>query len=311
MRFKFIIKPPQSKEFENEFSAFKKDFPGEVEAEFSRQSGPQNALNLARKATAEGFERIIIVGGDGLVHQAVNGIMEALSDRFSPDLALGIIPTGSGNDFAKELGIPKSKKDAFALVRKNKFLAVDLGKVNPVREKSLNGAKNKFFANCISFGFDAQVNREANRIKNKYKFLPQGYGYLLAALKEVIFKFTFYQLELKGEGVELKDKVVLAALTNTPSYGGMFKINPAADFQDGLLDLCYIKRMAKARALLSIFRAIKGTHIHMQEVSNFKVASLKVFSPEPLPWEMDGEVQEPEKEFEITVRPKAINVLVP
>jgi len=298
MKFKFIVKPPPKKEYQKEFFRFKKDF--EAEQGFTEKDFPKNAQNLAKKAFQAGFERIVFVGGDGLLNEGVNGIIEAASGKIPANFAVGIVPLGTGNDFAKALAIPRNVKEAFEIIRKDKVISVDMGRVN-----------ERFFVNCFSFGFDVQVNDLANKIKESYRFLPKQGSYLLAALKEVILGFKFFDVIIEGEGINLKEKIILAAITNTSSYGGMFKINPGASLQDGLFNLCYVKTMGRMKALISIYRVLKGTHVNLPEVKMFKISSLKVSSPELLPWEVDGEVQKPQKKFNFQIFPGALNILTP
>jgi len=296
MKFKFIVKPPPKKEYLEEFLKFKKDF--EAEQDFTEKNFPRNAHNLAAKAFETGFKRIIFVAGDGLLNEGVNGIMEAASGKITSDFSIGIIPTGSGNDFAKALAIPRNIREAFEIIKKDKIISLDMAKAN-----------QKFFVNCFSVGFDAQINDSANKIKENYKFLPKQGSYLFAALKEIIIDFKSFNLKIEGRGINLEEKMLLAALTNTPSYGGMFKINPGASLQDGLFNLCCVKTMGRVKALTSIYRVIKGTHTNLPEVKMFKTSFLRISSSDFIPWEVDGEVQGPEKEFVFQVFPGALNVL--
>jgi len=297
MKFFFIIKPPVKNELEKEILEFKKLF--EIKEELTEGQGERNAQNLAKKALEEGFERIIVVGGDGLLNEAVNGIMGAREGNFSSNFALAIIPTGAGNNFAKELGI-KNIKEAFSVIKQNKKILVDLGKVN-----------DRYFANCVSFGFDALVNKIANDLKTKYQFLPRNLSYLLAALGKIIMGIPNFPVQIKGE-INYQNKVILAAITNSPSYGGIFKINPGALINDGKLNLCYITPLGRIRAFEILFRATKGTHLNLPEVKIFQFSlPLTISSPENLPFETDGEVPEPQREYKIEVLPKILPILVP
>jgi diacylglycerol kinase (ATP) len=297
MKFFFIIKPPVKNELKKEILEFKKIF--EIKEELTEGQGERNAQNLAKKALEEGFERIIVVGGDGLLNEAVNGIMGAREGNFPSNFALGIIPTGSGNNFAKELGI-KNIKEAFSIIKQNKKILVDLGKVN-----------KRYFANCVSFGFDALVNKIANDLKTKYQFLPRNLSYLFAALEKIIIGIPNFPVQINGE-INYQNKVVLAAITNSPSYGGIFKINPNAIINDGKLNLCLIKPVRRIRAFEILFRATKGTHLNFPAVKIFQFSlPLTISSPENLPFEIDGEVFEPEKKYQIEVFPKFLPVLVP
>lgn len=300
MKIKFIVKPPTKKEYRREFLRLKQELWESAEEEFTEKEGPKNARNLAKKAIEEGFDRIVVVGGDGLMNEVVNGIMEATGGKIPQNFVLGTIPTGAGNNFAKELGIPKDIQKAFLIIKQGRIIPIDIGKVN-----------DRFFANCLSFGFDALINKVANDIKTKYQFLPKGASYLLAAIKEIIINIPLFEIEIKNEEIDFKGKVILAAITNTPSYGTIFKINPSAKVNDGKLDICIIKPVGKIRAFLDLYRVSQANHVHLPEMKLFKLSLLTVSSPQFLPWEIDGEVQEPAKEFKIEVLPRLINISMP
>jgi len=297
MKFKFIVRPPAKKEYQKEVLAFKKEF--EVKEELTEKEGERSAKNLAKKAIEEGFERIIVVSGDGSLNEVLNGLMEAKKGNFSSDFALGIIPTGAGNNFAKELGI-KNIKNAFSILRKNKKTLVDIGKVN-----------ERYFINCVSFGFDAQVNKIANDLKTKYPFLPRNLSYLFGAAGKIIIAIPNFEVKIEGE-INFQGKSILAAITNTQSYGAIFKINPGALFDDGKLNLCLITPLGRIRAFETLFRATKGTHINLPEVKMLKFSfPIVISSPDFLPYETDGEVPEPEKEYKISVFQKILPILIP
>jgi len=120
MKVAFIVKPPLKEEYQREFLAFEREFKGEIKEEFTEKEGPNNAKNLAKKAVEESFERVVVVGGDGLLNETINGIAEATGGKIPQDFTLGIIPTGSGNNFAKALGIPKDIKKAFEIIKKER-----------------------------------------------------------------------------------------------------------------------------------------------------------------------------------------------
>lgn len=141
--------------------------------------------------------------------------------------------------------------------------------------------------------------------------MPKDLSYLLATLKEIIFNFKFFDVKLKGEGIDFKDKIILAAITNSSCYGGMFEINPLASLQDGKLNLCLIKPMGRIKALMTMYKVIKGTHTSLPEIEMLEITSLNVSSALSLPWEVDGEVLEPQTNFKVDVLREAMNVLVP
>jgi YegS/Rv2252/BmrU family lipid kinase len=287
VRYKFIIKPPLKKELEKEILELKKENKVDLELTEKGEDSPKSAKNLAKRAIKEGFERIVVCGGDGLLNEAINGMM---TEKIPENFAIGIVPTGSGNNFAKALGIPKDNKKAFEIIKSEKKILVDVGKVN-----------QKYFINCFSLGFDAKINDLANKIKENYSFLPRSLSYLFAALKEIIFQIPSYEIEITGE-INFKEKSVLVAITNSPAYGGIFKINPGASISDGKFNLCKISPVSKIKAIYTLFLATQGKHLKIPEVKTYTFSeALKISSKEPIIWEIDGEVQKPEKEFKVEI----------
>jgi len=309
MRFKFIAKPPLKKSIKKEFLIFKKKFYTEIE--LTQRDGEKRALNLAKKAFKEGFERIVAVGGDGTTNEVLNGILEAAREinpkfyknpqKFFSHFAMGIIPGGFANDFAQEIGIPKDPKKAFLTLSQGKKIFVDIGKVD-----------QRYFANCLSFGFDAQINEEANKFKERYRFIPKFSSYLLPAIKKIIKEVPKFDIEIEGEEIKFEGKAVLVAITNTKRYGKIFKINPQADFSDGKLNLCLAKPIGKLKALYDVFLLSQGKHLHLPEIKTFEFTKpLFLRSLTSLPSEVDGEILEPKKEYQIEVLSKILPILVP
>jgi YegS/Rv2252/BmrU family lipid kinase len=295
VRYKFIIKPPLKKELEKEILELKKENEVDFELTEKGENSPKSAKNLAKRAIKEGFERIVVCGGDGLLNEAINGIME---EKIPENFAVGVVPTGSGNNFSKALGIPKDIKKAFEIIKSEKKTLADVGKVN-----------QKYFINCFSLGFDAKINDLANRMKEKYSLLPRSLSYLFAALKEIIFQIPSYEMEITGE-INFKEKLVLVAITNSPSYGGIFKINPGASISDGKFNLCKIYPVSKFKAIYTLFLATQGKHLKIPEVkTDIFSGTLKIFSKEPIVWEIDGEVQKPEKEFRVEILKNSLKFL--
>lgn len=125
------------------------------------------------------------------------------------------------------------------VLKKGKIIQVDIGKAN-----------DRFFVNCFSLGFDAEINHLANEIKEKLKFLPKNFFYFFAAIKKIIQRIPEFEIEINGKEINLKEKITLLAITNTQSYGAVFKINPGAEFSDGKFNLCLIKPVKKSKGNL-------------------------------------------------------------
>ena len=308
MRIKFIINPWAGKGNTQRVSQEVNKFCNEIwranrtesSISFTDAQGEESARNLARQAAEDKFNRIVFVGGDGLLYEGTNGIMEAYRGKISSGFAIGIVPTGTGNNFAKGLKIPKNVRKALDIIKEDKTISVDLGKAN-----------NRFFVNVISFGFDARVAEFFQNFREKLQFFPKEGAYLLGVLKEIVSGIQFPQVRLEGEKINFESKVLLVAVTNSPCYGGIFKIAPGAKMQDGMLNICWIEKTGRLRILLNLYRPIQGTHIYLPEVKMFKASSFTISSPEKLCCEIDGETIEAEKEYKIKTLPRALRVIVP
>lgn len=293
MKVKFIVNPTSGKCAGLKIS---QDLAGFGDVSCTSAADRNCAFELAKKAVLEGFERIVAVGGDGTINETING-MAAVEGLNVP---LGIIPIGTGNDFARNLGIFPDPKKALDVALGNCVSRVDLGMVN-----------RKYFANVVSFGFDAKVTALARDLRRTYGFLPKELIYLLATLKEnIVSGLGKYPVTMRADGFPLAGgEVAFLVIANGRTYGRIFKIAPRADTGDGLLNLCRIKPMGRLRALANIYKVIRGTHETLPEVMTKVAESFDVFSAIPLVCEMDGEVLAPQLEYKISVAPKALKVL--
>ena len=220
-------------------------------------SSYESALINLRQAVSQDREGIVIViGGDGMVHLA---IQELANSAFS----LLLIPAGTGNDFARSAGLPlKRPLDALEFGLNQSVSKVDLGKVN-----------NRYFAEILSTGFDSLVNERANRIhwqsKRKYDF---------AMLFELpLFKPLEYQIKLDER--EFSTKAMLIAVANGVSYGGGMKVCPDASLTDGLFDVMILEPVSKLEFLRVFPRVFKGTHITHPRVRIERARSVKISAP--------------------------------
>lgn len=294
MKVKFVVNPTSGRRSGVGFGRRLAEF-GEVS--HTDLAGRNCAKELTKEAVLKGFDRIVAVGGDGIVNEVVNGLAEA-GGLGTP---LGIIPAGVGNNFSKNLGIPQCFPKALKVALGNAVARVDLGSIN-----------GRYFVNVVSFGFDAKVTDSAREIKAKYGFLPKDLTYLIAALREnALAGLGRYRITVGINRHKLMGSVAFLAIANGKSYGGIFRIAPEADLQDGLFDLCWVGPMGKIGALTRIHRLVQGTHVTLPEVQMLKAGAFTVSSPDLLISEMDGEILEPQKEYKICCLPRALRVLVP
>jgi diacylglycerol kinase (ATP) len=213
------------------------------------------AAALARGAVADQVDALVVVGGDGLVHLAV----QALSGTGIP---LGIIPAGTGNDTARSLGIDRSDPVAAAdVVIAGRRRALDLADVG----------SGRVFVTVLAAGFDSLVAERANRLR-----WPRGQmRYNVATVAELrVFEPLSYSLEL--DGVQRDLDAILVAVGNTPSYGGGLRMCEGADPADGLLDVVLVKPVSKLELVRVYPRLFRGTHITHPQYERHRVTSVSV-----------------------------------
>jgi len=215
------------------------------------------ALDLAHQCVADEVEALVVVGGDGMVHLAV----QALADT---GIGLGIIPAGTGNDVARYFDIPR--KDAVA--------AADRVIASAPRTVDLARSGAKYFVTVLAAGFDAIVNERANRMT-----WPKGQmRYNLATLAELrVFEPLPYTIELDGQ--ERRLDAMLVAVGNGPSFGGGLRITEGAVLDDGMLDVVIIKPMSKTGLVRTYPKLFKGTHVTHPQYEHHLARSVTVAAP--------------------------------
>jgi len=237
------------------------------------------AKEFAKTAAREG-RSVIIVGGDGSVHEAVNGILSS-----GMRVPLGIIAAGNGNDFAcNTLKLPRDPIEAIEKALNGQLVEVDVGIVN-----------GQYFANSFSVGLDADIAQTATWLKN-IPFMSGTRLYYTATLKQLLFGYQncpwlSFQLQAgDGSTTTIQGKrFVVMAVTNGPTYGAGFRINPGANHADGLFNVCTIKYIPLFRALKLLPIVKKGEHMGLPEVTCYLAKSISIESQHAVNVQMDGE----------------------
>jgi diacylglycerol kinase (ATP) len=238
------------------------------------------AKELAMIAAKEGCP-VIIVGGDGSVHEVVNGILSSGSR-----VPLGIVGAGSGNDFAwNTLKLPRDPKNSIEKAFSGQLIEVDAGIVN-----------GSYFVNSFSVGLDADIAVAADRMKN-IPFMSGARLYYATTIKQLLLGYRncpWLSLQIHagdGSTTEIQTKrFVVIAVTNGPTYGAGFRINPRANHTDGLFDVCTIDYVPLLRALKLLPVVKKGEHIGLPEITSFLAKSVSIESQHAVNVQMDGEI---------------------
>ena len=228
-----------------------------------------DAERLARQLVADGVCLIIACGGDGIVHEVVNGIAD------TPDVVLGVLPCGRGNDFAASLRIPSNACHAVATLLNGERTQVDLGVIG-----------ERHFATIASCGFDASVSEY---VAQRYTPFAGTASYIYATLATV-FRYHCAFVHLEGDFGTHEGHFLLIAAGITNRYGGGFKIVPNACYNDGLFDVCIIKAVSKLTILRMMVTLFWGGHLSHPAVDVYRTSFLTLRTAKPMPICADGEL---------------------
>ncbi|MEB4210786.1 diacylglycerol kinase [Mycobacterium sp. 94-17] len=223
----------------------------------------QDARHLVAAALENGTDAVMVTGGDGVVSNALQVIA-------GTDIPLGVIPAGTGNDHAREFGIPTKDAEAAAdIVVDGCTESIDLGRIRA------SDGTDKWFGTVAATGFDSLVTDRANRMSWPHGRLRY-YVAMLAELSQL--RLLPFRMVLDGTE-EIDAKITLAAFGNTRSYGGGLQICPDADHADGLLDITMVHEASRTKLVRLFPTVTKGTHVNLAEVSTARAKSIHVECP--------------------------------
>jgi YegS/Rv2252/BmrU family lipid kinase len=268
-------------------------------------NAPGHARTLAREAALEGAARLLVVGGDGTVHEVANGFLD---DDLSPP-AMAVVPVGTGNDFFRMVGSLTSVIDALALLEDGVPQEFDVGRVR------FDGGSS-FFVNLLGIGVDVEVLLHRERFR-RLRGLPQYLAALASAL--VRFRPESYQVSIwNGDDQDaseiIETRTLLTTVTVGPSIGGGFLVSPEASPADGLLDLFFVESIGPLKIARYVPRVIRGTHQGIPELRMGRLtgATIRRSDGSPFHFELDGErMAEPTTGLEVQVCPGRLRVLCP
>ena len=252
-------------------------------------AGTGDAERFAHDAVNTGIRKIITCGGDGTLHEVVNGIAAV------PDTVLGALPCGRGNDFAAAIGVPRKTEEAVQNLFTGKPTRVDLGKITPLPVDETSRAqtgtevpppqKTRYFITIATCGYDAEVSRRGAERSTPFKGTA---AYVCAALATL----TDYKcpiIKLAGDFGTLEGEHLLAATGITPRYGGGFRIVPNARYDDGLFDVCSIRSVSKLTILRLLVTLFWGGHVSHPAVEMRQTRTLRIETEPAMRLYADGE----------------------
>jgi diacylglycerol kinase (ATP) len=262
-------------------------------------SASGDAKRFAQEAVADGTRHVIACGGDGTLHEVVNGI------AMVPDVTLGVLPCGRGNDFAAAVGIPLKPEAAIATLLSGTPIRVDLGRcyqnsgqpsVVTHQQEGITSPENlltdnrqpttdNYFTTIATCGYDTEVSRRA--AKGTPLFAGTA-SYAYAAV-ETLFYYEPPTVRLEGDFGTHEGPLLLAATGITSRYGGGFQIVPNARIDDGLFDVCIIRPVSALTVLRLLVTLFWGGHVGHPAVSMHQTQTLKIETDTPMLLYADGE----------------------
>ena len=261
-----------------------------VQFDILETTAPGSGIGLAERA-AQDYEVVIAAGGDGTVHEVVNGLLRA-----GGGAALGVLPLGSGDDFVKML----PHGDAVARIRRAKPKTLDAGRIRV-------GGAERYFANGMDIGFGAHGAHNIRKVPR----LLTGLGAYLGALALTLVRYPKLELRLQLDGgAPFAQTTAMTAVMNGCAFGGSFRVCPDARADDGELDLFVAEGLGRLEILALVPRIMRGTHVGDPRLRLARARRVLIESEAPLLVEADGEIVfEDARRLEIEILPGALRVL--
>jgi len=238
---------------------------------------PGHAIELAQQAGEQGYSMVIAMGGDGTVHEVVNGLMK-VPEGTRP--ALGVVPAGSGNDFAHAIGVPAKSDHALVHALNAEASAVDLGLLTDEH------GKQEYFDNTLGIGFDTVVTIRSHKLPVLRGFLM----YLTAVIQTILLNHNAIAMQIETEDQKWEQSNLLLTICNGPREGGGFMMAPEAKIDDGILHYAMIKSVSRPMMFRLIPEVMNGTHGRFKQVSMGSCKKMSVAANRALYIHTDGEV---------------------
>jgi len=263
-----------------------------------------HAVELTVKAINDGFRKIVAIGGDGTVNEIVNGIF--IQKKTLPsEILLAVIAVGTGNDWVRMLGIPKTYQEAIRAIVAEKTILQDVGLISFYETRVKH---QRYMANVAGMGFDAKVNRVFNRLKEEGR---KGKWLYILSVAKTLFAYRSKKFTVKiDETTVLHNVDVFSASVGIGKYngGGMMQL-PQAEIDDGLFDMTIIKKMNKMKVITQFKKLFNGKIYKLSNVLPHQGKHIEVVSHPESPIEIDGEALG-HCPFTFELIPQSINVVV-
>ena len=269
------------------------------EIELIQPQGGTEVTEYATRAVEAGHKALFVVGGDGTIRHAVSGLMGS-------DTALGVLPGGTANVFAHEIGLPRqSWFDPLALEKSAKLLANA-----PVQRMDVGMCNGEPFLLWVGAGLDAMVVHEIEIDRPERRYLPEAH-YAAATLQQAS-RWEGVNLTVEADDVHVEGHFLMSLASNIRTYGGGFtKISPHACLDDGEMDIWLFPGDTMWQSLQTVWNVMLGQHVKAEGVQKLSFRKLHMHADVPIYLQIDGEPWESDGDVDIDLQPRALSVLVP
>lgn len=287
------------------------------QVDLRQSTAPEEVTALSIQAVEEGLNYIVVAGGDGTLNCVVNGLMQWQQAGKSPDeitldeITLGVVPIGTGNVFAYNMGIPREWRQACRVIRDGHRRTIDVGLATQPQLKTPNSkpktSQSRYFLLMAGIGYDAKVIEDTSL---RLKFVLRDFAYALRSLQNVVLH-QGTQITLRfDDGRLYANEAWLVMIGNAASYAWDIKVTKHAELDDGLLDICLMPFENKFISVQQAMQILMGQHIERGIAQYWQAGGVTVESTPPVPVQLDGDAWATTP-VEIKILPAALNVFVP
>jgi len=263
---------------------------------------PTHANELAHQAGLQGYDLVIAVGGDGTVHEVINGLMRLPAGKRPK---FGVVPLGSGNDFAHAAGVESSPDLALKQALTGRPRKIDIGVIEDEH------GRKEYWDNSVNIGFGGSVNIYSHSHPRLRGFLM----YLVAVLEVMVSRYDVLPMQIVSDGKKWEDELMMLAVCNGPREGRGFITAPGASIDDGFLNFTAVQRVSRPMMFRLIPEFMRGSQGNFRQVRMGKVKKMEIRSSESLTLHTDGETwagfSSNVHHLKIQVLPKALTLIAP
>ena len=254
---------------------------GGLQFDFELTQYQGHATEIARKALDAGFRKFVSLGGDGTVNEIVNGLI--VGGQPNPEAVLSIIPSGTGADFVRILGISRDPSEAVRTALGQNTRRVDVGEIRCTRDGK---PITRCFVNVAGLGFDSEVCARVNRMSKRIS----GTIPYLTSLVLTLFSYANKDVELTFDGQQMSGRYNSVVICNGQYFGGGMWIGPKAAADDGIFDVVILKDLNKLEFLVNVPRVYKGTHLTHPKIASFQAKEVHVEARQRMFIQAEGEL---------------------